>query len=57
MDLSIIFTMTMMVGCVYGYAFEPQALSESLVERIDKIVQLSDGEKQFFQALRFINLE
>ena len=45
MDLSVIFTMTMLIGCVYGFAFEPQALSESLVNRIDQIVQLSEGEK------------
>lgn len=43
--MSVVFTSTMMVSCLYGYAFESKALSESLVNRIDKIAQLTEGEK------------
>lgn len=51
------FCILMITICVYAFAFEPYALNSGLVARIEKLASLTNGERQMFEAFRFITRE
>ena len=52
-----VFCILMITICVYAFAFEPYALNAGLVARIEKLASLTHGERQMFEAFRYITRE